>query len=721
MKSFILLLLCQLILFAAGQPLTSDIDDTSKNIALRRVHRALKPDPPICSFNQYFDKEEGRCLGVTGGGRVLYINSTNTCSIKALQPHCTNPRYYYICKNDKTILAECIQGQHYDSRLQKCVHVDPEDLVSSTVQPNLDTFESIQLPQCKEPGPFPVPDDCTLFYTCETNGHRMFQSIFRCPKDMAYDTETKMCDFSSSCNGTNLNIPFCASVINREHRNVKKLTESETHITDNATISDMISSEDIMEDVTFANTVSVTTSDNPTSTSSYDDLTSTEFTTLVDETSSTESNYLHSSDSMTFTYSSTSEEFLPTEQTDQFTETATLVGSTIETDLLSEGLSTENAFNEVVTSSTSIGEEISTTENNMVEAEKIVQSSTEFVTTSTDNANSEVSTTVSTEINDLGLESSTLQNSELNEQSDSSTTEKETENVTEEVTEPEMEQDFPDVFLSMSEPNNNDTKSESVTSSTEINPTSSEVEFSTTQSISEEINPEPRSLLNAKKLPVATEHTTVSADYSSSETTVTSTEYNESATETKEIAEDPALLLNNELLSRLTSVSTNENENSTILPTTSSYDANTEPAYLKNNMSNPSAVTKVPDNVNINANDKSIAQDKLSTTTPSANNIQESENISNVSMLRMGSDSERRTGLNSDLLNKLLHSLVPDKQNATSKENDITKGEFATMQNMIHPTGRVSADVILPIMSAVFRLIDMIERCLMQVLGTAQN
>ncbi|XP_012144216.2 uncharacterized protein LOC105662924 [Megachile rotundata] len=701
MKSFFLLLLCQLILFAAGQPLKSptDIDATSRNTAQKRVHRALKPDPPICSFNQYFDKEEGRCLGVTGGGRVLYINSTNTCSVKALQPHCTNPRYYYICKNDKTILAECIQGQHFDSRLQKCVDVNPEDLVSSTAQPNLDTFESIQLPECKEPGPFPVPDDCTLFYTCETNGHRMFQSIFRCPKDMAYETETKMCDFSSSCNGTNLNIPFCASVINREHRHVKKPTKV-THTTDTATIFDTISTEDSMEDVTLANTVSVTPYDNPTSTFPYNDLSSTEFNAFVDETSSTESNHLHSLDTTTFSYSSTSGEFLPT---DQFTETSTFVGSTLETDLLSEGLSTENAVTEVVTSSTSSSEEISTTENSMV-AEKIVQSTTEFVTTSTtdlltpDNANFEVQTTVSTETSTLGLESSTSMNSELNEQSDLSTTEKETD-ATEQVTEPsEMEQDFPDVFLAMNEPN--DTNSESVTStSTEVGSTSSEVDV-TTQSVSEETSPE---------------HTTVSADYSPETTVTDKQDFNESTTE--EITEDPMLLLNNEL-SRLTTANSNENENSTILSTTSSYDANTE--YLKNDMNNQSAVTKAPDNANINADDKSFEQDKLSTTTPSANNIQNSENVSNAPTLRTVSDS-KRPEINSDSLNKQLHSLVPDKQNAASKENDIPKYESAIMPNMMPSTGRVSTDVILPIMSAVFRIIDMIERCLLQVLGTVQH
>ena len=410
MKSFILLLLFQLTLLAIGQPIgwtliilkvlkitlykciplyLQDIDAPNKNIAHRRAHRysrALKPDPPTCSLNQYFDEEEGRCLGITGGGRVLYINSTNSCGINTLQPHCTNPGYYYICKDSKTIMAQCLQGQHFESRLQKCVNIDPNRLISSTVQPNLETFESIQLPECKKPGSFPVPDDCTLFYTCETNGHRMFHSIFSCPKDMAYNVETKMCSFSSSCKKENSAVSFCAPMITKEKRNIEKSTSTEslTHITDlddtDKTATYEISSTENLEDTAITNTVSVTTYDNdePTSTFSFNDFTSTEFpevTVRVDVTASTEraSSTLHSLDTETSTaYSATNEqELVSKEETNLFTETTTVMNSSPETEKSVEGSTTEAVTEtlivDLITSNTEIG---------MVVTEKVVEEST---------------------------------------------------------------------------------------------------------------------------------------------------------------------------------------------------------------------------------------------------------------------------------------------------------------------------------------------------------
>ncbi|XP_076549547.1 uncharacterized protein LOC117606292 isoform X2 [Osmia lignaria lignaria] len=368
MKSFILLLLFQLTLLAIGQPLKKlvDIDAPNKNIAHRRAHRyarALKPDPPTCSLNQYFDEDEGRCLGITGGGRVLYINSTNSCGINTLQPHCTNPGYYYICKDNKTILAQCLQGQHFESRLQKCVNIDPNRLISSTVQPNLETFESIQLPECKKPGSFPVPDDCTLFYTCETNGHRMFHSIFSCPKDMAYNVETKMCSFSSSCKKENSAVSFCTPMITKEKRNIEKSTSTEslTHITDlddtDKTTTYEIPTTENLEDSAITNTVSVTTYDNdePTSTFSFNDFTSTEFTEVtvhVDLTASTE----------------------------RASKTTTIIDSSPETEKSVEGSTieavTETSIVDLITSNTEIGMVVKVVEESTVEATEVTAAST---------------------------------------------------------------------------------------------------------------------------------------------------------------------------------------------------------------------------------------------------------------------------------------------------------------------------------------------------------
>ena len=138
-------------------------------------------------------------MGVIGGGKALYVNNKKSCGSNVLKPHCTNPRYYYICRQNKTILAQCPQNRHFESHLQKCILVPREKHISVTNGQNSDIFDSVQRPDCLKSGTFPVPDNCGLFYTCSMHGKKMNQNFYTCPKNMAYDTKTEMCKPSSTC------------------------------------------------------------------------------------------------------------------------------------------------------------------------------------------------------------------------------------------------------------------------------------------------------------------------------------------------------------------------------------------------------------------------------------------------------------------------------------------------------------------------------------------
>ncbi|XP_076477409.1 uncharacterized protein LOC117163508 [Bombus vancouverensis nearcticus] len=138
-------------------------------------------------------------MGVIGGGKALYINNKKSCGSNVLKPHCTNPRYYYICRQNKTILAQCPQNRHFESHLQKCILVPREKHISATSGQNSDIFDSVQHLDCLKTGSFPVPDNCGLFYTCSMHGKKMNKNFYTCPKNMAYDTETEMCKPSSTC------------------------------------------------------------------------------------------------------------------------------------------------------------------------------------------------------------------------------------------------------------------------------------------------------------------------------------------------------------------------------------------------------------------------------------------------------------------------------------------------------------------------------------------
>ncbi|XP_071860624.1 uncharacterized protein isoform X2 [Bombus fervidus] len=212
MKSFILVLLFQFVtLIVVSQPVSrlDDVDATDiTNYETHRYARTLKSKHPPCRINQYFDVDKGNCMSVIGGGKALYVNNKISCGSNLLKSHCTNPRYYYICRQNKTILAQCPQNRHFESHLQKCILVPRDKQISATNGQNSDIFDSVQHLDCLKTGSFPVPDNCGLFYTCSTHGKKMNKNFYTCPKNMAYDTETEMCKPSSTCRGP-ASLPSC--------------------------------------------------------------------------------------------------------------------------------------------------------------------------------------------------------------------------------------------------------------------------------------------------------------------------------------------------------------------------------------------------------------------------------------------------------------------------------------------------------------------------------
>lgn len=201
-----------------------------------RHRRAINPKTVLryCKFNQYYDQEEGRCLGVPGGGKVLHVENGRSCGINILKSHCTSSLYYYICKRDKSILAQCANRQIFDNRLQRCAYYDSSKLTPSTIQPNdHEYYEHVNVskfpvPNCTALGQFPVPDHCSMFYTCDTNGHRLHQSVFKCPRNTGYQPNRRVCAVMSDCENNDSIDSVCvpdALDENIESLNSKEITE----------------------------------------------------------------------------------------------------------------------------------------------------------------------------------------------------------------------------------------------------------------------------------------------------------------------------------------------------------------------------------------------------------------------------------------------------------------------------------------------------------------
>ncbi|XP_018312411.1 probable serine/threonine-protein kinase DDB_G0282963 [Mycetomoellerius zeteki] len=178
-------------------------DNTDKNAVepqIIRHRRTIRPATiHYCKFNQYYDQEEGRCLGVPGGGKVLHIENGRSCGINVLKPHCKSSLYYHICKRDKSILAQCANRQIFDNRLQRCVYYDSSKLTPSIISPNDYTYDHVRMPRCTRYGRFPVPGHCSMFYTCDTNGHRLYQSVFKCPQNTGYQVDRGVCNIVADC------------------------------------------------------------------------------------------------------------------------------------------------------------------------------------------------------------------------------------------------------------------------------------------------------------------------------------------------------------------------------------------------------------------------------------------------------------------------------------------------------------------------------------------
>lgn len=208
-------------------------EESTIKLQVSRHQRAISSTTHYCKLNQYYDQEEKRCLGVPGGGKVLHVENGRSCGVNILKPHCTSSLYYHICKHDKSILAQCANRQIFDSHLQRCAYYDSSRLTPSTIRPDdhehyehVDVLKSFSIPNCTRLGQFPVPDHCSMFYTCNTNGHRLHQSVFKCPRNMGYQANRQLCAVVTDCeNNDSVDSALC--VPDAPGENVESLNSKE--------------------------------------------------------------------------------------------------------------------------------------------------------------------------------------------------------------------------------------------------------------------------------------------------------------------------------------------------------------------------------------------------------------------------------------------------------------------------------------------------------------
>ncbi|KMQ89258.1 tm2 domain-containing protein, partial [Lasius niger] len=265
-----------------------DAEESTVKLQVFRHRRAINPATVLryCKLNQYYDQEEGRCLGVPGGGKVLHVENGRSCGVNILKPHCTSLLYYHICKRDKSILAQCSSRQIFDNRLQRCAYYDSSSLTPSIIRPDdREYYEHlVGVPNCTRPGRFPVPDHCSMFYTCDTNGHRLHQSVFKCPRNTGYQATREVCAVVSDCEN-NDSVDSAVCVPDAPGENVESLNSddaTETNVegttetseeSETRSVNDFASKkEESLNSKTYDNIISTTSesiTDNPLSEDNY--------------------------------------------------------------------------------------------------------------------------------------------------------------------------------------------------------------------------------------------------------------------------------------------------------------------------------------------------------------------------------------------------------------------------------------------------------------------
>ncbi|KYN29757.1 hypothetical protein ALC57_00762 [Trachymyrmex cornetzi] len=83
------------------------------------------------------------------------------------------------------------------------------------------------MPRCTRYGRFPVPGHCSMFYTCDTNGHRLYQSVFKCPQNTGYQVDRGVCNIVADCvNDNSVDTTVCVPDAPGEDVEISRLDEA---------------------------------------------------------------------------------------------------------------------------------------------------------------------------------------------------------------------------------------------------------------------------------------------------------------------------------------------------------------------------------------------------------------------------------------------------------------------------------------------------------------
>lgn len=105
-----------------------------------------------------------------------------------------------MCKSDCVIVAKCKGLKIFNKRTNTCEL--PNKCETCTVKIYDESNGKLDIPDCFQEGVFPVPSNCSYYFTCRKTTQNYMQKVYKCKGKMQFNVLTNRCSYNAKCTPT---------------------------------------------------------------------------------------------------------------------------------------------------------------------------------------------------------------------------------------------------------------------------------------------------------------------------------------------------------------------------------------------------------------------------------------------------------------------------------------------------------------------------------------
>ncbi|XP_055531529.1 uncharacterized protein LOC129722246 isoform X2 [Wyeomyia smithii] len=106
--------------------------------------------------------------------------------------------FYYVCHPDGVMIGMCPTDMVFNETEGRCVERNWTSAKTIRVYDESENCDVV-VPNCNQPGVFPVPSNCSFYYDCQEYRHGYQQFVYRCPYHTMYHPELHRCTTMTRC------------------------------------------------------------------------------------------------------------------------------------------------------------------------------------------------------------------------------------------------------------------------------------------------------------------------------------------------------------------------------------------------------------------------------------------------------------------------------------------------------------------------------------------